>query len=232
MATPASPPWIRVIPGEVETKRATTRLVIPTSVQPSWPPFVRAGETISDRQRQFPAHAHEHQEVLTYVTEGFASYQLEDRAAEPLQGGSARLLTAAARSSHRISPARGGPIRWFNLVVSLPGTSTAVPRLQASEEPATPLYEENALVRPLVGPGAPMTSGASLECREVTYIEETTTFHHVGHERRALVYALTGRGTVGGRAIEGGEGALVEGTAGVAILGKEGLRLIFASAPR
>jgi quercetin 2,3-dioxygenase len=232
MATPAGAPSIRVVAGEVETRAATTRLVIPTGAQPSWPPFLRAGETLADRVRQFPPHAHERQEVLTYVSEGFAVYQLENRPAEHLRGGSARLLTAGSHCSHRISPSRGGPIRWFSLVLAAPGAGSGGPKLQASELPPTPLYEENAVVRHLVGPAAPMVSGAGLECREITFVEPSTSFARVGHDRRALVYVLAGTGTVGGQPIEGGEAALVEGTAGVAVSGTEGLRVIFATAPR
>lgn len=77
-----------------------------------------------------------------------------------------------------------------------------------------------------------MASGAGLECQEITFVQPSTSFGHVGHDRRALVYVLAGKGTVSGQTIEGGEAALVEGTAGVALAGTEGLRVIFATAPR
>lgn len=230
MATSGGPPFLRVVPGEVEQKNATTRLVIPTSVQPAWPPFARVGETVANQARQFPAHSHERQEVLTYVNEGFAAYQLESQPVELLRPGSARLLTTPSRSTHRISPARGGAIRWFSLVIGISLAETKEPRLQASEPPSSPTYEDDAIVRSLVGPSAPMVSGI-LECREITFVTRSTTFRRVGHDRRALVYVLAGRGTVDEHGVEAGEGVLLEGVAGVAVQGGEGFRVIVATAP-
>lgn len=216
----------------METKSTTTRLVIPTLAQPPWPPYARVGETLASSQRQFPAHAHERQEVLTYVMDGFASYQFEARAPELLRPGSARFLTAPTRVTHRISPGKGGAIRWFNLVIGLPPALPAELRLQASEAPAVPLYEENAYVRPLVGPRSTIASAAGLECREISFSEVSTTFLRVGHDRRGLVYAVVGSGTVDGRGVEGGEAALADGAGGIAIQGTPGFRVIAATAPR
>ena len=233
MAVRADPPSLRIVAGEVETKSATTQLVIPTSSQPAWPPFVRVGETLSDRVRQFPAHTHEHHEVLTYVSEGFASYQLGTEPPERLVPGSARLLTVPSRSAHRISPAQGGPIRWFNLVVTLPPTAQGESRLQGSEAPSRPPeYDGTPVIRPLVGPKAPMASAAGLECRDITFVEPGTTFQRVGHERRGFVYVLSGRGTVDGHSVEMGEAALADGVAGLAIHALQDLRVITATAPR
>lgn len=225
-------PSLRIVPGELETRSAMTRLILPTSAQPVWPPYHRVGETAADRARPFPAHSHEHEEVLTFVRDGFASYQTENGPVELLQAGSARLLTSPSRTTHRISPARGGAIRWFNLVVALPVTVAGPRRLQSSEAPATPFYEENAIARPLVGPQGPMSSDAGLECRELTFVESSTSFLRVGHDRRGLVYAFSGRGIIEDHGLETGEAALVEGAAGIAIHGTPGLQVIAITAPR
>ena len=230
--TSSAPRSIRIVPGELETKNAMTRLVIPSSGQSAWPPFVRAGETVVSRMRRFPSHFHEREEVLTYVTEGFATYRLDTHPEYPLRPGSARLLTAPTRSTHQISPARAGPIRWFSLVVGLPTSVAGDVRLQSSEPPPTPHYEEEAFVRPLVGPGTDMKSYAGLECREIRFVEQSTTFQRIGHGRRGLVYVLAGRGSVEGYDVEAGDGALAEGVAGIAIRSLEGLRVIAASAPQ
>lgn len=232
MAHSSNPPWLRVVTGEVETTNATTRLVLPTSDQPAWPPYLRVGETAVNRARPFPAHSHLREEVLTYVIEGFASYQMGDRPEELVKPGGVRLLTSPSRSAHRIRPSRGGPIRWFNLVVRLSEASTGEPRIQASDASAAPPSDEDAFVRPLVGPGSSMTSGAGLECHEITFLAPGTIFHRVGHGRRGLVYAIAGRGTVDGHRVEGGEAALVEDAAGIAVQGTEGFRAISATAPR
>ncbi|MCI4328336.1 MAG: hypothetical protein L3J86_02015, partial [Thermoplasmata archaeon] len=75
----------------------TTRLLVPTPDQPNWSPFQRVAESLANRARQLPTHAHEREEVLTYVTEGLASYQLESLAAEALPRGSGRLLISPGR---------------------------------------------------------------------------------------------------------------------------------------
>jgi redox-sensitive bicupin YhaK (pirin superfamily) len=232
MSTPRVAPTIRIVPGVVETRNTTTRLILPTPSQPSWPPFTRVGESVVNRGRQFAPHAHEAEEVLTYVTEGLASYQMEPGGAAQLRPGHARLLTTPGRTEHRISPVRGGPIRWFNLVVQLPAGSRGPFRLQTSEPPATPTYEQNALVHRIVGEGSSMASAAGLACAEITFVESSTSFLGVGHDRRGLIYSLVGRGKVDGVSLETGEAALVEGAAGVAVQGTSGLRVIVATAPR
>lgn len=232
MAASPPPPTVRIVSGELETRNVTTRLVIPTSLQPTWPPFLRAGETVASRAREFPVHFHEHHEVLTYVSEGFASYQWEDRPAVILGPGSARLLSTGARVTHRMSPARKGPVRWFSLVVGAPDLSSEEPVVQVSDPPLTPLAEENAFVRLLVGAGAPMSSRAGLECQEITFLEASTSFRPVGHRRRGLVYALTGRATVDGKPLDAGEAALVDGASGFSVQGTQGTRVVVATAPR
>ena len=64
------------------------------------------------------------------------------------------------------------------------------------------------------------------------YRSEGTSFHRVGHDRLAVVYVLQGRGRVDQSEIEGGEMALVEGAAGVALHGQRGFHVVFVSAPR
>jgi redox-sensitive bicupin YhaK (pirin superfamily) len=231
MVSPARPRSVRIVPGEIETKVVTTRLLVPSTGQPSWAPFRRVAESTASRGRQLPAHAHEREEVLTYVTEGFASYQLESGPPEALPRGSARLLTAPSRASHRVSPAKGGAVRWFNLVWALPAGSTGTLRLQTMG-PETPTNEEDTVgVRTIMGPGAPMASAAGIECQERLFTAEGTTFRRLGPNRRAIVYALSGRGTVNQREIEGGEAAFIEGLQGIAVQGGDGFRALLTTAP-
>ncbi len=222
---------IQVVSGELETSRAMTRLVIPTAARPAWPPFVRVGETVVTRSRLFPVHYHERQEVLTYVTEGFASYELESGGPEELHAGSARLLYAPVRASHRISPARGGAIRWFSLVVDAPSAPSGEVRLQRGDRPSGPPIDGSPRIWTLVGTGGSMRSRTEMECREITFPELGTTFQRVGHDRRGIVYALAGRGAVDGVDIASGEAALIEGVAGIAIQGSIGFRSVVATMP-
>jgi redox-sensitive bicupin YhaK (pirin superfamily) len=215
----------------LDTSVVTTRLLLPISAQSTWKPFHRVAESVANRARQLPTHPHEREEVLTYVTEGFASYQLGAAPPESLERGSGRLLTTPGRVTHRISPAEGGAIRWFNLVVALPASSGGEPRLQRLG-PDTPTTEEDTvLVRRIVGPRAAMTSSAGLECQELRFRTEGTTFRQVGPGRRAVFYAMSGRGSVDQKAIEAGEVAFVEGMPGVAVHGDSGFSGILATAP-
>jgi len=231
MESPSHPRSVHVIAGEIETRVVTTRLLVPSRGQPSWTPFQRVTESIANRGRQLPAHAHEREEVLTYVTEGFASYQLERGTVEPLQHGSARFLTAPGRVSHRVSPTKSGAIRWFNLVVALPASSTGTLRLQSMSPQAPTIEEDTVSVRPILGPGAPMASVAGVECQELQFTGEGTTFRRVGSSRRAILYAMSGRGAVDQREIAGGEAAFIEGMQGVAVQGSDGFCAILATVP-
>ncbi|MCI4332880.1 MAG: hypothetical protein L3K01_04010 [Thermoplasmata archaeon] len=230
MGTSAHSRSIRVAPGQLDTSVVTTRLLVPTPDQPNWSPFQRVAESLANRARQLPTHAHEREEVLTYVTEGLASYQLESLAAEALPRGSGRLLISPGRVSHRISPTEGGAIRWFNLVVALPASVSGGPRLQRMDPQSPAVEEDTVLVRPIVGPRAPMASSAGLECQELRFQNEGTTFRKIGADRRAVFAAMSGRGSVGPHAIEAGEVAFVEGMPGVAVQGDAGFWGILATA--
>jgi redox-sensitive bicupin YhaK (pirin superfamily) len=231
VALPSPVRSVRVVAGEIDSRLVSTRLVLPTSTQPVWPPYRRVSEATASRGRQLPAHAHTGEEVLTYVTEGYAAYQLGDDPAELLPQGSARLLTAPTKASHRVSPAQGGAIRWFNLVVELP--ATAGPSVRVQSVPASsPMTEIDTVeVRPLIGGSAPMTSAAGVECQELIFTHDSATIPRIGTHRRAVVYALAGRGSVDQQTLVGGEAALIQGLAGVAIHGSLGFRAILATAP-
>lgn len=222
---------IRVVAGELDTRTVTTRSVVPSTAQPEWVPFRRITEGIASKGRTLPPHAHEREEVLTYVTEGFAVYQLGHDAPLALSQGSARLLTTGARVEHRVSPAQGGAIRWFNIVVTLPAGDTRPARVQSAAADTPVVEVDTVRVRPLVGPRAPMASAVGLEAQEMLFVADSTTIPRVGPRRRAFVYALAGRGAVDDRPIETGEAALVEGVPGISVHGTVGFRAIFASAP-
>jgi quercetin 2,3-dioxygenase len=230
-STSVSSPTLHWIPGEVIAKTTTARLLLPSARFSTWPPFTRAVETIATAARQLPAHGHEGEEVLTYMFEGFASYQYGTDTAVPLPPGSVRLLTAPSKATHRISPARGSAIRWFSLVVSLPPSVKGEPRVQSALPASTLPQPDGTVVRELVGPGSPVTGKSGLAAREISFVQTGTMFQRMGRDRRGLVYALSGRGTVDSQPIEGGEGVLVEGASGIAVHGQTGLRVLVASSP-
>lgn len=232
MASPApAASRLRWVPGEVVVKSTTARLVVPSAGISSWPPMSRAVETLATQTRQLPAHSHEREEVLTYVVEGFASYQYESQPAVAMPAGSVRLLSATTKVSHRVSPARGGSIRWFSLVSGLPASADGAPSSQASQPRESELQPDGTVSRTLVGPGSGINSKGNLQAREVRFVTAGTIFQAVGHARRGLVYAFSGRGEIDSQPIEGGEAVLIEGASGIALHGQPGLRLLVASAP-
>lgn len=231
MPEPAVGRSVRIVPSEIQSGAVTTRLLLPTERVPAWRPFRRISESVAGRARQLPTHAHEHEEVLTYVTEGFASYQVEGSPSESLVQGSARLLTTAGKASHRVSAAQGAAIRWFSLVVDLPRAFGGETRLQSVPAGAAPAEVDNACVRRLVGPDGPMVSGSGLDCYELAFPEGSTTFARVGRDRRAVLYALAGHGTVDDQGIDAGEAALAEGVPALSVQGRAGFRAILATAP-
>ena len=232
MAAPAVTRSVRLVHGEIDSRVVSTRLLVPTASQPAWPPFRRIAESIASHGRQLPAHAHELEEVLTYVTEGFAAYQVEDGPVDSLPQGSARLLSAPSRVTHRVAPSRGAAVRWFNLVVGLPKGASGTPQLQSAGPERPSLDVDDVRVLPLVGARAPMVSATGLECQDMVFSQRSTTFLRVGELRRAVLYALAGQGTVDQEGVSAGSAVLAEGLPGVALQGSPGFRAIFATAPR
>jgi quercetin 2,3-dioxygenase len=222
----------RIVRGEVGTRDATTRTVIPTVAQPRWLSFERVAETIATPRRPFRPHRHEGVEVLTYVIEGSASYGCGPSSPDTLVTGATRLLTAPTSVSHAISPGKGQTVRWFAVVVSLPAGTAAAPRLQSGQADPTEVQPDGTIVRRLVGPGTTLTSSVGLEGEAIEFRSEGATFRKVGHDHAAVCYALSGRGRVDNDILDGGEAALVEESAGIALQGQPGFHVVLVRAPR
>jgi redox-sensitive bicupin YhaK (pirin superfamily) len=229
---PSSAPSLRIVGGEVQARTTTSRTVIPTAAQSAWPPFRRVAEVIATVDRKLPAHGHEGEEVLTYGIEGSASVAVGGTPPKPLQAHTVVLLTAPGKAIHAISPAEGSTVRWFSVVVGLASPATGDTRVQWGRPPAGDPQPDGTVVRRLVGPGSGVTSTARLEGEAIEFLSEGTTFRRVGRDRRAVVYALSGRGRVDGQAIEQGEAALVENYSGLGLQGHPGFRAVLVVAPR
>jgi quercetin 2,3-dioxygenase len=223
---------VRVVVGEVGVRDVTTRVTIPTTALPRWPPFERVAETIATPRRPFPLHRHEGVEVLTYVIEGQAAHEFGPAPPATMGAGAVMLINAAKPVSHAINPGKGHTVRWFSAVATLPAGSPPSSPLQLGQVNPVGEGTDGALVRPLVGPGSSLPSAAGLEATIIEYGSDGTSFHRVGHDRVAIFYALRGRGRIDDSVLDGGEGALVEGAAGVALHGQPGFHVVFVSAPR
>ncbi|MCI4350485.1 MAG: pirin family protein [Thermoplasmata archaeon] len=223
---------IRVVPGEISAKDTTTRTVIPTAAQPRWPPFERVAERIASSGHRFPPHHHAGVEVLTYVVEGSGSYEFGPGPPDALVAGSTHLLTAPEPVAHAIRLEKGQTIRWFALVATLPPRSPTPLRLQSARAVVSGVRDDVTHVQPIIGAGTPIASAVGMEAEVVEFHGSGASFRKLGHDRVAVGYALSGRGAVDNEAVDGGEAALVEGAAGVALHGRPGFRVILVSAPR
>jgi redox-sensitive bicupin YhaK (pirin superfamily) len=170
--------------------------------------------------------------VLTYVIEGAATYSLGSGSPEPLQPGSTKLLTAPSSTSHAINAVKGQTVRWFSLVVALPPGVTGAYRLQSTHVRETDPQPDGTVLRQLVGPRSSVSSAAGLECEVLRFQDEGTVFRRVGHDRRAIAYALSGPGGVDNDDLDAGEAAFIEDAAGISLKGEAGFHVIFSSAPK
>ncbi len=223
---------IRIVQGEVGSRDATTRIVLPSRAHESLPPFERVAETIATPRRRFPAHRHQGVEVLTYVIEGSASYEFGPGPAEPLVPGDVRLLTSPTTVSHAINPGTGSTVRWFAVVATLSGGKSDLPRVQAGVARSAGLQPDGTVERRICGPGSGLNAEAGLECASIEFEASGTVFRRVGHDRVGVAYTLSSTGTIDNQTLEAGEAALVEDAAGIALQGSPGFQLILAMAPR
>jgi redox-sensitive bicupin YhaK (pirin superfamily) len=171
-------------------------------------------------------------EVLTYIVEGAASYEFGPGPADPLTSGSVKLLTATSDVAHSINPGKGGTVRSFAVVALLPPGATGSPRLQSGNAISAGIQPDGTVVRSLVGPGTALTSMAGLAGETIEFRSAGTAFRKVGHDRVAVCYAISGRGMVDSDVLDGGEAALVENAAGVALQGQPGFHVVLVSGPR
>jgi redox-sensitive bicupin YhaK (pirin superfamily) len=206
--------------------------VIPSAGLPQWPPFELVAETIATPRRRLPPHGHKNVEVFTYIIEGSAFYEFGTGPAEPSGPGATRLLAAPTPVSHSITPGKGGTVRWFAAVTTLPGGRLEAPRLQSGQSVEGSVQADGTTLRRLIGPGTPLASLVGLEGEAIEFQSAGTSFQRVGHGRVAVCYALSGRGTVDNDALNGGEAAFVEDAAGFALHGQPGFRVVLLTAPK
>jgi redox-sensitive bicupin YhaK (pirin superfamily) len=224
---------VRVIAGEINSKDATTRLVVPTTSLPIWGPFQRVAETIATPRRRYPPHGHEKVEVLTYLIEGSGMYEYGPSPAAPILPGAVNLLTAPSNVTHAINPGPGQTLRYFAVVATLPGGEAhAAPRLQSSRPEPAPPQPDGTVTCHLVGAGKGLVSAVGLESDVIEFRSAGAAFRKVGHDRIAVGYVLSGRGRIDNQDVEAGEAVLVEDAAGIALDGRAGLRMVLTSAPR
>ena len=170
--------------------------------------------------------------MLTYVIEGSGSYEYASDPPAVMVPGSIKLLSAPTPVSHAITPGKGQTVHWFSVVTTLPAGASSVPRLQSGRAEVSGARPDGTIIERLVGPKLALQSEIGLECEGMKFLSDGTSFRRVGHDSVALCYALTGRGRVDSEPLEGGEAALVEDAAGIAVQGRAGFHVVLVRAPR
>jgi redox-sensitive bicupin YhaK (pirin superfamily) len=234
MAGTAEPPReLRVVASRIELADVSGRVLFPSPVQGPWLPFLRFADTTGGGDDP-EGHTHLDEEVMNYVLEGRVDYEDDAGHRSELEPGALELLTAREETRHKLVAIRSAPrTRWLSVVVHLPPEAGGPShRFQVAARPAPLDMGEAAVVRFLVGPDAPLQSGAGLECNEIEFRRDGQCVSPVGSDRRAVGYAIEGSATVGRQALEEGVGALIENSTNISIRAKSGSRLLLASAPR
>ena len=116
-------------------------------------------------------------------------------------------------------------------MVALPRTAGSIPVSERYAPTTSGPLPVGTIQHRLLGAGAKFSSQAGVECSEIEFVANGTTFRRVGRGRRAIVYAVRGRGSVDGSALEEGEAALVDGVSGISVHGSRGFRALLVSAP-
>jgi redox-sensitive bicupin YhaK (pirin superfamily) len=226
------PSRFRLIVGQVDVSDVTTRVLFPTSQLEDWSPFTRFGETIATPRKRLGDHGHHHQEVMLYILEGAAIHSQPGGQVDQLAAGSVLWLTAPGDAKHAANPGKGRTSRWISIVLELPSqVQDAAPVYRFTHPARPPVGADGTVVTALVGSRARVPSESGLECSDIVFAAEGTSFVEVGHGRRGIVYVVSGEGRIDDAELEVGEAALVEEIGGVALHGLVGFRVIFATAP-
>jgi redox-sensitive bicupin YhaK (pirin superfamily) len=209
-----------------------TRVLFPSAQLDKWSPFARFAETIATSRQRVGEHRHHHEEVMVYVLEGAAIHSQPGGRTDQMPAGSELLLTAPGDATHAATPGKGRISRWVSIVLDLPDRTRDGSTTYRFAHPSPPAVgADGTVATALVGVRAPLSSAAGLECSDIRFAEEGTSFVEVGHSRRGIVYAIGGEGRIEDAKIEVGEAALAERIGGVALHGMAGFRVIFATAP-
>jgi redox-sensitive bicupin YhaK (pirin superfamily) len=230
-----APRELRVMSSRIELADVTGRVLFPQPAQGPWLPFVRFADTMTTGGGDDPeGHTHLEEEVLNYVIAGRVDYEDDAGHRSVLDRGTLELLTAHEETRHKMMGAAGvSGTRWLSVVVGLPRASEGPShRFQVAPCAAPIEAGDAAQERLLVGPDAPVQSGAGLECVEIGFVREGRCVCPVGAGRRAVAYVFEGTATVGNQELEVGVGALIENAAKIAIQANQGTQVLLASVPR
>jgi redox-sensitive bicupin YhaK (pirin superfamily) len=225
-------PRPKLVNGQIEASDVASRLLLPTSEQGPWLPYERFAETIATSRKIEGPHPHEAEELLVYVLEGFVDHAYDGKH-ETLSEGSIVVLTAHDEIRHELVMQKGRSARWLSIVLRIPWHTEKLPTAVVTRTVGDPIAgSDGTLQRPVVGPRARAEAFTGLECADIEFAKEGTSFLRIGRSRKGIAYALAGTGAIGEDRLEPGQGVLVERASGLAVRGTPGFRLLLATVPR
>lgn len=222
-----------IVPGQVEADDITARLLFPTARQGPWLPFERFAETMATSRKKAGLHPHQAEEVVVYVLEGYVGHEYDGGNYESLTDGSVVVLTAHEEIRHELVMEKGRTARWLSIVLRVPWHTEPPPTSILIRTAGDAVEGSDGTVqRAVVGPLARAEAFTGLEFTDISFAKEGTGFFRIGRDRRSVAYVLGGSGTIGGKHVEPGDGALLENASGIAIHGSPGYRVALATVPR
>ena len=223
------PKWVN---GQIEVSDVASRLLFPTSEQGPWLPYERFAETMATSRKIEGPHPHEAEELVVYVLEGFVDHAYDGKH-EALAEGSVLVLTAHDEIRHELVMKKGRSARWLSIVLRIPGHAERFPTAVVTRTVGDPIAGSDGTVqRPVVGTRARASAFTGLECTDIEFAKEGTSFLRIGRARKGIAYALRGTGSIGDDRLEPGQGVLVERASGLAVRGTPGFRLLLTTVPR
>jgi redox-sensitive bicupin YhaK (pirin superfamily) len=232
MPSPRKARSLTVAHGEIDASDKTTSLLFPSREHGPWLPFERFAETMTTSRSKLGRHSHQAEEVVIYLVEGEVDHMDGSGRREALTPGSVAVLTAHEEVSHDLEMLKGKRARWLSVVVRLPWHTEPPPTaIQVKMAGDATEQSDGTIQRPIVGPLARAEGSSGLECTDIEFARQATSFIRLGRDRRAVAYVLNGSGMIDDVPLKSGSGALLENMSAVAIGGGPGYRIVFASVP-
>jgi redox-sensitive bicupin YhaK (pirin superfamily) len=215
----------------IDVSDVSSRLLFPTPQQGPWLPFRRYAETIATSRKKPGPHSHNRELVAVYVLEGNVDHEDGRRERTSLASGDVLTLTAGQETEHQLMIGKGRTASWVSLVLALPSTTAATWNVARLRPVRPPPAADGTIQTDLVGGTTGIRAETGLNWTEIEFVQEGTSFVHVGNERRAVAYVLRGPGSIENQSTDTGVGMMMEGVAGVALTGEPGFRVLLASVP-
>ncbi len=232
MSPAPAPRIVRATAQTMELPEIQGKVLFPTLRQGPWLPVVRLAESTAQGPWEPDLHSHVSEEVVNYVLSGgIVEVDAADRRVE-LGVGTVVVHASGEEYRHDVAPRPGGASRWLSVVASLPrGRVPAAAPSGVFRAPAPTELAPGILSRALVGGGAEARSQLGMELSTLEFARHGSTRLAVPADRRAVLYAIGGQGSIGGLPTTEGEGVLTENATTLEAEGGSGFELFVVTVP-